>query len=82
MIYDLQGKVFTLAFSPDSPLTLAAAGSAAKVQIWDMGANASARTVFGAKLREAGRQLRERAENDQSGGVVGVEDDEEWSDDE
>jgi periodic tryptophan protein 1 len=76
----VQGKVFTLGFSPDSPLTLAAAGSAAKVQIWDIGANASARTVFGPKLRAAGRELRERESG--SGGVIGVEDDDEDSDEE
>ena len=75
-----QGKVFTVGFSPDSPLTLAAAGSAAKVQIWDIGATNSARTVFGPKLRAAGRELRERPAG--NGGIIGVEDDDEDSDEE
>lgn len=78
---DPQGKVFTVGFSPDSPLTLAAAGSAAKVQIWDIGSNNSARSVFGPKLRAAGTELRERAAGG-NGGLIGVEDDDEDSDEE
>ncbi|PSR74035.1 hypothetical protein PHLCEN_2v10174 [Hermanssonia centrifuga] len=69
------GKVFSTAWSPDDPLTLAAAGSKAKVQVWDVGANAGARKVFGPKLAELGRTLRER----ESGGVIGVESDHEDS---
>lgn len=77
---DQQGKVFSTVFSPDDPLTVAAAGSKAKLQIWDVGANFGARKAFGAKLREAGRVLREREEG--NGGVVGVaSDDEESGDD-
>ncbi|KAJ7067208.1 WD40-repeat-containing domain protein [Mycena amicta] len=71
------GKVFSVAFSPDDPLTLAAAGSKAKLQIWDVGANQGARKAFGAKLREAGRVLREREGG--HGGVVGVQSDDEES---
>lgn len=70
-----QGKVFSTVFSPDDPLTLAAAGSKAKLQIWDVGANIGARKVFGAKLHEAGRVLREK-EAREDGGIVGVSDDE------
>ncbi|KAG6841154.1 hypothetical protein C0991_001282 [Blastosporella zonata] len=73
-----QGKVFSTIFSPDDPLTLAAAGSKAKLQVWDVGANMGARKAFGAKLREAGRVLREKEAS--SGGVVGVASDEEESD--
>lgn len=69
------GKVFSTVFSPDDPLTLAAAGSKAKLQIWDVGANIGARKVFGAKLHEAGRVLREK-EAREDGGIVGVSDDE------
>ncbi|THH00377.1 hypothetical protein EW026_g2152 [Hermanssonia centrifuga] len=69
------GKVFSTAWSPDDPLTLAAAGSKAKVQVWDVGANAGARKVFGPKLAELGRTLREK----ESGGVIGVESDHEDS---
>ncbi|KAJ6520886.1 WD40-repeat-containing domain protein [Mycena vulgaris] len=76
------GKVFSTVFSPDDPLTLAAAGSKAKLQIWDVGANFGARKAFGAKLREAGRVLREKdlEGKDNKGGVVGVVDDDEESD--
>ncbi|KAF7336843.1 hypothetical protein MVEN_02120500 [Mycena venus] len=75
------GKVFSTVFSPDDPLTLAAAGSKAKLQIWDIAANFGARKAFGAKLREAGRVLREKEEgNDNKGGVVGVVSDDEESD--
>ncbi|THH15341.1 hypothetical protein EW146_g5125 [Bondarzewia mesenterica] len=65
------GKVFSTAFSPDDPLTLAAAGSKAKLQVWDVGANFGARKAFGAKLAEAGRMLKEKS----TGGVIGVVDD-------
>jgi periodic tryptophan protein 1 len=66
-------------FSPDDPLTIAAAGSKAKLQVWDVAANASARKVFGARLSAAGRTLREKA----GGGIVSVQDDgegSEWED--
>ncbi|KAF7316608.1 WD-REPEATS-REGION domain-containing protein [Mycena chlorophos] len=76
------GKVFSVAFSPDEPLTVAAAGSKAKLQIWDVGANQGARKAFGAKLREAGRVLREREAGDAQGGVIGVASDDEESGDE
>ena len=65
-------------FSPDDPLTLAAAGSKAKMQIWAVGANMGARKAFGNKLREVGRVLREKESS--SGGVVGVVSDNEESD--
>ncbi|KAF8071864.1 WD40-repeat-containing domain protein [Lyophyllum atratum] len=73
------GKVFSTVFSPDDPLTLAAAGSKAKLQIWDVGANLGARKAFGAKLKEAGRVLRKEASNT---GVIGVVSDDEESGDE
>ncbi|KAG8741242.1 hypothetical protein FRC12_015737 [Ceratobasidium sp. 428] len=66
------GKVFSVAFSPDDPLTLAAAGSKAKLQVWDIGANSGARRAFGARLPQR-RGGWERAR--ESGGVVGVHDD-------
>jgi periodic tryptophan protein 1 len=62
-------------------LTLAAAGSKAKLQIWDVGANFGVRKAFGTKLREAGRLLKEREEG-KGGGVIGVVDDDEASEDE
>jgi periodic tryptophan protein 1 len=68
--------VFSATFSPDDPLTVAAGGSKAKVQIWDVGTNLGARTAFGAKLQQAGRTLREKEEGQ---GVVGVISDDEES---
>ena len=67
--------MFSTSWSPDDPLTLAAAGSKAKLQVWDVGANAGARKVLGPKLAEAGRILKEK----QNGGVIGVASDEEDS---
>ncbi|TFK75167.1 WD40 repeat-like protein [Pluteus cervinus] len=69
------GKVFSVAFSPDDPLTVAAAGSKAKLQIWDVGANFGTRKAFAAKLQEAGKLLKEKEAS--NGGVVGVASDEE-----
>ncbi|KAF5359202.1 hypothetical protein D9756_003076 [Leucocoprinus leucothites] len=75
------GKVFSTIWSPDDPLTLASAGSKAKLQIWDVGANFGARKAFGDKLRDAGRILKEK-DTKEGGGVVGVQSDEEESGDE
>jgi len=72
--------VFSAVFSPDDPLTLAAAGSKAKLQIWDVGANFGAKKAFGNKLVEAGRILKEKEAG--SGGVIGVVSDDEESADE
>lgn len=63
--------MFSTVFSPDDPLTVAAAGSKAKLQVWDVGANFGARKAFGAKLQKAGRTLREKEEG-KGGGVIGV----------
>ncbi|PFH52951.1 hypothetical protein AMATHDRAFT_1683 [Amanita thiersii Skay4041] len=74
------GKVFSAMFSPDDPLTVAAAGSKAKLQVWDVGANAGARKAFGSKIAQAGKALKEKA-ND-GDGIIGVEsDDEDGSED-
>ncbi|KAF9448666.1 WD40 repeat-like protein [Macrolepiota fuliginosa MF-IS2] len=72
------GKVFSTTWSPDDPLTLAAAGSKAKLQIWDVGANFGTRKAFGNKLRDAGRTLREKGVGE-GGGVIGVQSDDEDS---
>ncbi|KAG1741823.1 transductin family protein/WD-40 repeat family protein [Suillus paluster] len=72
------GKVFSAVFSPDDPLTIAAAGSRAKLQIWDVGANSGARRAFASKLSEAGRVLKEK----EGAGLVGLVNDEEASEDE
>ncbi|KAK7463457.1 rRNA-processing protein [Stygiomarasmius scandens] len=73
------GKVFSTVWSPDDPLIVAAGGSKAKLQIWDVGSNSGARKAFSAKLKEAGRVLREK-EGKEGGGVVGLINDDEESD--
>jgi periodic tryptophan protein 1 len=74
----LQGKVFSTVFSPDDPLTLAAAGSKAKLQIWDLGANVNTRKVFNRKLAEAGKSLKDK---ESGNGVIGVQSDDEDDED-
>ena len=63
-------------FSPDDPLTVAAAGSKAKLQVWDIGTNGNVRKTFAPKLAQAKRQLKEKT----GSGVVGVASDDEESD--
>ena len=65
-------------FSPDDPLTVAAAGSKAKVKVWDVGANGGAHKVFSGKLANAGKALKEK-ETKRGDGVVGVVEDAEDS---
>lgn len=69
------GQVFSVSWSPDDPVTLAAAGSKAKLQVWDVAANNAARKVLGAKLAAAGRAIKEK----ETGGVIGVASDDEDS---
>ncbi|WWC68026.1 uncharacterized protein I206_101945 [Kwoniella pini CBS 10737] len=66
------GKIFTARWSPDpeSPLALAAAGSKATLQVWDVASNPGARKAFGDRLRKHGREL---GEIKKGGGVVAVE---------
>jgi periodic tryptophan protein 1 len=66
-----QGKVFSTIWSPDDALTLAAGGSAGKLQIWDAGANQNVRKTLGTKLTEMGKTWKEKA----GGGIIGVADD-------
>lgn len=74
------GKVFAARWSPDpeAPLTLAAAGSKATLQVWDAASNAGARKAFGERLKRHGREL---GAVKAGGGVVAMDPDEE-SDDE
>ncbi|KAH9080252.1 transducin family protein/WD-40 repeat family protein [Lactarius deliciosus] len=67
------GEVFSAVWFLDDPLALAAVGSKAKLQIWDVSANFGAHKVFGPRLAEVGRKLRERTTR----GVISVADDEE-----
>jgi periodic tryptophan protein 1 len=50
------------------------------LQIWDVGANSGARKVFGPKLAEAGKALREKEEGRDIIGVVS-DDEEDGRDD-
>lgn len=75
ILRERQGKVFSTAFSPDDPLTIAAAGSKARLQIWDVGANLGARKAFASKLSEAGKTLKEKS----GAGLVGLVNDDEES---
>jgi len=69
------GKVFSTVWSPDEPLTLAAAGSKAMMQIWDVGSNFGVRKAFSSKLAAAGRELKEIKGG--NGGLIGLANDEE-----
>jgi len=73
LLISFQGRVFSAAWSPDDPLTIAAAGSKAKLQLWDIAVNASARKTLGRKLADASLPLKEKS----NGGVIGVIDDDE-----
>ncbi|KAG9051523.1 hypothetical protein FS837_004033 [Tulasnella sp. UAMH 9824] len=70
------GKVFSVTWSPDDPLTLAAAGSEGKLQIWDVAAKSGVKEALGEKLPR--REWRQRDSD-----VIGLVDDaEDDSDDE
>lgn len=75
-----QGKVFSALFSPDDPTTLALAGSAARLQVWDAFASQGFRSVFGDRLRaissDAARLFREGGGRSRGQGLVGVGEDE------
>jgi len=58
------GKVFSVSWSPDDPLTVAAAGSQTKIQVWDVASNHAARKVFGDRLPQ--RDWKERS----NGGLI------------
>ena len=72
--------MFTARFSPDpaTPLTVAAAGSKATLQIWDAASNPGARRAFGDRLKRQGRDLGEVKKGN---GVVGLDDDGDDEDD-
>lgn len=65
--------MFTVAWSPDDPLTLVAGGSKAKLQIWEVGQNTGVRKTFKTKLAQAGRELKEKSAD--NGGLIGVAED-------
>ncbi|WFD17701.1 rRNA-processing protein [Malassezia arunalokei] len=56
------GKLFTTSFSPNDPLTIAAAGSGGKLHIWDTLTNPGVRRTFGDRLRQHHLSWDERAD--------------------
>ncbi|KAG8917616.1 hypothetical protein FRC01_002328 [Tulasnella sp. 417] len=66
------GKVFSVTWSPDDPLTLAAAGSEGKLQIWDVAAKSGVKEALGDKLPR--REWKQR-DSDVIGLVNDAEDD-------
>lgn len=56
------GKLFTTSFSPNDPLTIAAAGSGGKLHIWDTLTNPGVRRTFGDRLRQYHLSWDERTE--------------------
>ncbi|KAL0955075.1 hypothetical protein HGRIS_003992 [Hohenbuehelia grisea] len=76
------GKVFSASFSPDDPLVIAAAGSKAALQLWDVAAVSGARKAFSSKLHEAGWRRaagRWKKADDGTAAAGGGDDDEEES---
>ncbi|KAN0066000.1 rRNA-processing protein [Thecaphora frezii] len=79
------GKVFSATFSPSDPVTLAAAGSAGKLHIWNALTNLGVRKTFADRLAALQGEFSVdfHAEQPARGdGVVGVVDDDEEDDDE
>ena len=56
------GKLFTTSFSPNDPLTIAAAGSGGKLHIWDTLTNPGVRRTFADRLRQHHLSWDERTE--------------------
>jgi periodic tryptophan protein 1 len=65
------GQVFSITFCPDSPFNLAMAGSAGKVNIWDIATNGGVRRAF------EGRSTIVASANTETEKVVALENDDE-----
>ncbi|PKI82539.1 rRNA-processing protein [Malassezia vespertilionis] len=85
------GKVFTASFSPNDPLTVVAAGSVGKLQVWNTLSNPGMRRTFGDRLRRLDEHAPrhparvEPVEVDavqDRPGIVGLEEDAETDEDE
>lgn len=78
------GKIFSAVFSPDDPLTIAVAGSAGKVKVWNALGARGVRSVFDGQLKELGRrvvkQQQQEGEEGEEGDLVEVLPDDEPSD--
>nr|CDI51241.1 related to WD repeat protein PWP1 [Melanopsichium pennsylvanicum 4] len=78
------GKIFASKFSPNDPLTLAAAGSGGQLQVFNALSNAGVRKTFGDRLRKLQGELKvdiDGTEQSRGDGVVRIEDDDDDSDD-
>lgn len=60
---------------------MAAAGSKAKLQIWNVGANSNVRKALASKLSEAGRTLKEKASGTDTVGVASDDEDDSGDED-
>ncbi len=80
------GKIFASKFSPNDPLTLAAAGSAGQLQVFNALSNAGVRKTFGDRLRKLSGEAKvdlDGTEPSRGDGIVRIEDnDDDDSDDE
>lgn len=77
------GKIFSASFSPDEPLTIAAAGSSGSVKIWDALAAKGVAPIFGDRLKEWAKRNGEEERKIKEGqdALVEVEEDEGDDDD-
>ncbi|KAJ9476876.1 Periodic tryptophan protein 1 [Pseudozyma hubeiensis] len=74
------GKIFAAKFSPNDPLTLAAAGSAGQLQVFNALSNSAVRKTFGDRLKLLKGDEKvdlDGSEPSRGDGVVRVEDDDE-----
>ncbi|KAJ1030372.1 hypothetical protein NDA16_001281 [Ustilago loliicola] len=77
------GKIFAAKFSPNDPLTLAAAGSAGQLQVFNALSNAGVRKTFGDRLRNLQGEAKvdlDGSEPSRGDGIVRVQDEDEDED--
>lgn len=78
------GKIFAATFSPNDPLTLAAAGSAGQLQVFNSLSNAGVRKSFGDRLSKLVGEFNihlNPTETSRADGIVRVQDDDDDDDD-
>ncbi|TKY90523.1 hypothetical protein EX895_000521 [Sporisorium graminicola] len=78
------GKIFAAKFSPNDPLTLAAAGSAGQVQVFNALSNPAVRKTFGDRLKSLkgdAKVVVDGSEPSRGDGIVRIQDDDDDDDD-
>lgn len=78
------GKIFAAKFSPNDPLTLAAAGSAGQLQIFNALSNAAVRKTFADRLKQIQSQHNlnlDGTEPSRGDGIIRIQDDDNSDDD-